>query len=194
MVIDISQEIFSCRTYPGDPAPVRDRLLKMEDGALYNLSAFSMCVHNGTHLDAPAHFFKDGKTIDAFAPEVFTGDCYVARHTGDVLAEDAQRILAEATACGAARRILIAGDAVVTEEAARVFADAKLLLIGNESQSVGPENAPMAVHKILLGAEVILLEGVILTDVPAGKYLLCAMPLLLADCEGAPCRAVLIQQ
>ena len=97
-VIDISQEIFSCRVYPGDPAPACDRLMRMEDGALYNLSAFSMCVHNGTHLDAPAHFFKDGKTIGDYPPEVFTGDCYVARHTGDVLAEDAQRILAEAAA------------------------------------------------------------------------------------------------
>ena len=193
-IIDISQEIFSCRVYPGDPAPACDRLMRMEDGALYNLSAFSMCVHNGTHLDAPAHFFKDGKTIGDYPPEVFTGDCYVARHTGDVLAEDAQRILAEAAACHAARRILIAGDAVVTEEAARVFAAAKLLLIGNESQSVGPENAPMAVHKILLGTDVILLEGVVLRDVAVGKYLLSAMPLHLAGCEGAPCRAVLIRE
>ena len=193
MVIDISQEIFSCRVYPGDPAPVHDRLMRMEDGALYNLSAFSMCVHNGTHLDAPAHFFRDGKTIGDFPPEIFTGDCYVARHTGHVLATDARRILTQAAACDAAQRILIAGDAVVTEDAARVFAEAGLLLLGNESQSVGPEDAPMAVHKILLGADVVLLEGVVLADVAPGKYLLCAMPLHLAGCEGAPCRAVLIQ-
>ena len=189
MVIDISQEIFSCRVYPGDPAPERTRLFSMDDGALYNLSAISMCVHNGTHLDAPAHFFKDGKTIGDFPPEVFAGDCYVARHDGDVTASDARRILAKAASH---KRLLIAGKAVVTEDAARIFADAKLLLIGNESQSVGPENAPMAVHKILLGADIVLLEGVVLTHVSEGSYLLSAMPLHLSGCEGAPCRAVLI--
>ena len=192
MIYDISQEVFTSRVWPGDPAPVRSVLGDIRKGDTVNLSAFSMCVHNGTHLDAPAHFFKDGKTIGDYPPEVFTGSCYVARHTGDVLAEDAQRILAEAAACHAARRILIAGDAVVTEEAARVFAAAKLLLIGNESQSVGPEDAPMEVHQILLGREIVLLEGVVLKDVPEGHYFLSAAPLNLAGADGAPCRAYLI--
>ena len=60
-IYDISQEVFNCRVYPGDPAPERRRLSSMEDGSLYNLTAFSMCAHNGTHIDAPFHFLKDGK-------------------------------------------------------------------------------------------------------------------------------------
>ena len=101
--------------------------------------------------------------------------------------------LAEAAAANAAQRILIGGKATVTEAAARVFAEAGILLIGNESQTVGPENAPMAVHLILLGADIVLLEGLVLSHVPAGKYFLTAAPIHLGGCEGAPCRAILMK-
>jgi arylformamidase len=186
---DITQEVFSCKVFPGDPAPERQVLSDMGQGSLYNLTAFSMCAHNGTHIDEPFHFVEDGKTVDQLGLVPFVGDCYVARHTGDVSGEDAKAILAKA---GGAPRLLIAGKATVTAEAAVVFADAGLLLIGNESQTVGPENAPMQVHLILLGAEIALLEGVVLTDVPEGKYFLSAAPLNLAGSDGAPCRAFLI--
>ncbi len=193
MIYDISQELFSCRVWPGDPAPKREVLADMDKGDIINLTAFSMCAHNGTHLDAPAHFIKEGKTVTDLDPAAFLGDCYVTHHEGDVTADDARRILAEAAAAGAPERILIGGKATVTEAAARVFADAGIKLLGNESQTVGPEDAPMAVHLILLGADVVLLEGVILTHVPAGKYFLTAAPIHLGGCEGAPCRAMLVE-
>ena len=63
-IIDISQEILSCSIYPGDPAPKAEKLKSMEQGEKYNLSVFSMCAHNGTHIDAPSHFIKDGKSIE----------------------------------------------------------------------------------------------------------------------------------
>lgn len=193
MIIDISQEIFSSKVYPGDPAPVMERPKSMEAGEVYNLTCFSMCAHNGTHVDAPFHFLKEGKTIDQLSLDAFVGDCYVVRHEGAVTAKDAQVILEKAKSVEAEERILIAGDAIVTAEAAKVFSEARIKLIGNESQTVGPENAPMEVHKILLGAEVVLLEGIVLSDVGEGKYLLSAAPLNLAGADGAPCRAVLIK-
>ena len=193
MIYDISQELFSCRVWPGDPAPVREVLADMDKGDIINLTAFSMCAHNGTHLDAPAHFIKEGKTVTDLDPAAFLGDCYVTHHEGDVTADNARRILDKAAAAGAPERILIGGKATVTEAAARVFADAEIKLLGNESQTVGPEDAPMAVHLILLGADVVLLEGVILTRVPAGKYFLTAAPIHLGGCEGAPCRAMLVE-
>ena len=192
MIYDISQELFSSRVWPGDPTPAREVLADMDKGDLINLTAFSMCAHNGTHVDAPAHFIKDGRTIDELDPAAFLGDCYVARHEGDVTGADAQAILRKAANANAAERILIAGRATVTEEAARVFVEAGILLIGNESQTVGPENAPMAVHLILLGADVVLLEGLVLAHVPEGKYFLTAAPVNLGGCEGAPCRAMLV--
>ena len=192
MIYDMSQEVLSCKVYPGDPVPAIKEESRMSEGALYNLTSFSMCAHNGTHVDAPFHFINEGKTVEQIEVESFVGDCYVVRHDGGVSAKDAQDILEKAKKVGAGERILIAGKAVVTAEAAQEFAKAKIKLIGNESQTVGPENAPMEVHKILLGAEVVLLEGIVLSEVPEGKYLLSAAPLNLAGCDGAPCRAVLI--
>ena len=195
-IYDISQEVFSCKVFPGDPAPQRQVLSSMETGALYNLTAISMCAHNGTHVDAPFHFIKDGKTVDAIPLEAVVGMAYVAEHQGIVTGDDAASMLAKAKALNpeAAKRMLIKGAAVVSEEAAKVFAASGMLLVGNESQTVGPEDAPMAVHHILLGANMILLEGIRLAAVPEGIYLLNAAPLNLAGADGAPCRALLIAE
>ena len=189
-IYDISQEVFSCAVYPGDPKPEKQTLSATARGDLYNLTAFSMCAHNGTHVDAPFHFIEDGKTVDKMDLSTFVGDCFVARHQGDVTADDAAEILTRAEG---AERILIAGKATVTAEAAEVFARASIRLLGNEGQTVGPENAPMQVHLILLGKGIALLEGIVLTGVPEGRYFLSAAPLNLADCDGAPCRAYLME-
>ena len=190
-IYDISQEVFSCSVYPGDPKPEKQLLSSTAAGDLYNLTAFSMCAHNGTHIDAPFHFLGDGKTVDRLDLDTFVGDCYVARHAGDVTAADAAAILKKAQS---AQRILIAGNATVTPEAAAVFASAEIKLLGNEGQSVGPENAPMQVHLILLRRGIALLEGIVLKDVPEGQYFLSAAPLNLAGADGAPCRAYLIKK
>ncbi|MBQ6500823.1 MAG: cyclase family protein [Mogibacterium sp.] len=194
MIYDISQEVFSCQIYPGDPAPEKTVLSSMEKGDSYNLTAFSMCAHNGTHIDAPYHFIKDGKTVDEVRLDAFVGMAYVAEHQGIVSGDDAAEILKKAKEQNpeAARRILIKGTAEVSSEAAKVFASSGILLLGNESQTVGPEDTPMEVHVILLGAGVILLEGIRLEDVSEGVYLLNAAPLNLSGADGSPCRAVLI--
>ena len=193
-IYDISQEVFSCQVYPDDPTPQKETIRSMQEGALYNLSAFSMCAHNGTHIDAPRHFIKDAKGVDEIPLEVFVGKAYVAAHEGIVTGEDATEILRKAKRHDpqSAERILIKGDAEVSLEAARVFSASDLVLLGNESQSVGPQNAPMAVHLALLSADVVLLEGIRLSAVSEGVYFLNAAPLNLADAEGSPCRAWLI--
>ena len=186
---DISQEVFSCAVYPGDPQPERQTLYSTAAGDLYNLTAFAMCAHNGTHVDAPFHFLPKGKTVEQMDLSYFVGDCFLARHTGDVTAPDAESILRRASG---AVRILIAGSATVTADAAEVFASAGIKLLGNEGQTVGPENAPMQVHLILLGRGIALLEGIVLKEIPEGSYFLSAAPLNLAGADGAPCRAYLI--
>ena len=87
---------------------------------------------------------------------------------------------------------MIKGPAEVSLEAAKVFASSGILLLGNESQTVGPEDAPMAVHQMLLGANIILLEGIRLSGVSEGVYFLSAAPLNLYGADGSPCRAVLL--
>lgn len=194
MIIDISQEVFSCKVFPGDPVPEKKSVLRIEQGDVCNLSEFSMCAHNGTHVDAPYHFIQGADTIEKIELDSFVGDCYVARYEGDVTKEDAEDIMERARAVKASERILIAGQATVTADAARVFKDSGIKLIGNESQTVGPEDAPAEVHHILLGAGIVLLEGIVLKDVAEGKYFLNAAPLNLEGCDGAPCRAYLIKR
>ena len=195
-VYDISQEVFSCKVFPGDPSPEREKLMSISDGEVCNLTAFRMCAHNGTHVDAPYHFINDGNTIDKVSLDRFAGYAYVTFFDGELGARQAQDILDAAKKCGEeySERILVGGKAVVTADAAKVFADAHIKLFGNESQTVGPEDAPMEVHLIMLGAQIVLLEGIRLEGIEAGGYILNAAPLNLGGSDGAPCRAILIKQ
>ena len=193
-IYDISQEVFSCQVYPDDPMPQKKILKSMENGEKYNLTAFEMCAHNGTHIDAPFHFIKEGKTVDQIPLNAFVGMAYIAEHHGILTGKDATEILEKAKKQNpeSAKRILLKGDVEVSLDAAKVFANADILLLGNEPQTIGPQNAPMAVHLALLGSNVILLEGIRLSEVLEGVYFLSAAPLDLSGADGAPCRAVLI--
>jgi len=194
-IYDISQRIFGCRVFEGDPKPKKVVVSDMEKGDLYNLTEFSMCAHNGTHIDAPAHFLLDGATVDCIPLENTVGLAYVCSFSGEIGVEQAKSIIKAARQANAesAMRIVIKGNVLITDEGASAFAGENILLLGVEGQSVGDEKAPMSVHKILLKKGVTLLEGLDLSKVFDGVYLLSATPLNLNGCEGAPCRAVLIE-
>lgn len=192
MIYDISQELLESIVFPGDPIPKRTVLSSLAAGDACNLSSLSLCAHNGTHVDAPYHFIPEGKTIEALPLSLFVGNAFLARGEGLLSAIDAYAILEHARSAGAPERILIGGPVTVTAEAAKAFRDAGILLIGNESQTVGPEDAPKEVHEILLGAGIILLEGIRLGSLPEGKYFLAAQPINIKGCDGAPVRAILI--
>ena len=181
-IYDISQEIFGSKVFPGDPSPNMQAVMRIAEGGMCNLSAFCMCAHNGTHVDAPFHFYEKGKTIDETDLDHYT-------------ANDAINILQKAreTDRRSRKRILLKGKAEVSLEAAKVFAEAGILLLGNESQTVGPEEDSRDVHLQLLGAEVTLLEGIRLGEVEEGVYFLNAAPINLGGVDGAPCRAVLVE-
>ena len=200
-IYDISQEVFNCTVFPGDPQPERIQMQKIAAGDVCNLTGINMCAHNGTHVDAPYHFIDGAKTIDQVDLGRFIGLAYVTAFNGQIAAKDAEHIIEKAKEADkehpisydrASDRILVKGNAVVTEEAAKVFAKEHIMLFGNESQTVGPEDAPKAVHMTMLSEEIVLLEGIRLTDVPEGIYMLNAAPINLGGADGAPCRAVLM--
>lgn len=195
-IYDISQEVFSCNVFPGDPSPKREIRMGIANGDVCNLTAFQMCAHNGTHVDAPYHFIENGNRIDEIPLHKLVGPAFVADFEGTLSAQDAIDILERAGKAHsiAAKKILLKGKTTVSLEAAKIFADTGIDLIGNESQTVGPEDAPKAVHMVLLGAEVVLLEGIRLQNIPEGVYLLNAAPINLGGSDGAPCRALLIEQ
>ena len=186
---DITQELFHCNVYPGDERPSYSKALDMNKGDICNLTLFKMCAHNGTHIDAPSHFIKDGKTVSELDLNRLVGEASVIHFDGVLTGNDIRSIMKTSKP-----RILFKGKTVVSLEAAEELNRHNILLVGNESQTVGPEDAPLKVHLELLGKEVVLLEGIVLKDVPDGDYFLNAAPINLGVAEGAPCRAILIKQ
>ncbi|MDR0935725.1 MAG: cyclase family protein [Oscillospiraceae bacterium] len=179
-IIDITQPLFSCVVFPGDPAPSFERVRTIGGGDSYNLTNISLCVHNGTHIDAPRHFIADGSGVADIPLSVFHGKCAVKEWDG-VIPENCERLL-------------IKGSHELSAEDARLLINAGVKLIGVESQSVGPSGAPLEVHTLLLGAGIVPLEGLVLSRVASGEYTLSAFPLNLgSDCDGSPVRAVLIE-
>lgn len=193
-IYDISQEILNCDIYPGDPKPSLVFQKETSKGELYNLSAITMGNHNGTHLDAPLHFINDGISIKDIDLNKCVGYCFVINFE-DI--KDEQTTINTLNKLqlinkDAAKRLLVKAHCDISKEVASILAN-HIYLIGSETQSVGPENAPMAVHLELLNREVVLLEGLRLNEVKEGMYFLSAAPLNIGKAEGAPCRAILIE-
>ncbi len=192
---DISQEVFSCVVYPGDDAPQMQPVKRIASGDTYNLTNFSMCAHNGTHIDAPFHFLSDGNTVEQIDLHKTVGYCFVADFAGTLTSQIAEQILNQAKQSqrGAELRILFKNDVDITVESAQALAESGVQLVGVESQTVGNDNNFVAVHKTLLKAQIILLEGLVLKNVVQGAYFLCAQPLALGGSDGAPVRAILVE-
>jgi len=186
-IIDITQELFSCRLFPGDKPPTYRRVKTMEQDR-HNLTAISMNVHNGTHIDAPNHFVAGGKAIHELDLALFYGKCTVAELDGIICESKIKSILETCQ-----ERLLIKGQIELSEAAARLIGNSHVKLIGVEDQSVAPVQSPLPVHVILLEKEVIPLEGLDLSAVTPGEYLLTAFPLNMDDADGSPVRAVLIE-
>ena len=187
-IIDITQELFSCRVYPGDTPPKFKRVRALPQDE-YNFTAISMSVHGGTHVDAPNHFIENGKAIHEVDLSVFYGECTVVEFEGIVSTEDMAGILQTCR-----ERLLFKGENELSEGAAELLAGSHVRLIGVESQSVGNFANPFPIHLILLEKEIIPMEGLDLSRVSAGEYVLAAFPLKMEGADGSPVRAVLIAQ
>lgn len=187
-IYDITQELFSCNVYPGDTPPSAIPVLRISGGSACNLTDINMCLHNGTHIDAPYHFFDEGKTAEEIELQKCLGKAAVREFSGFISAEAAASLLD-----GATERLLIKGEAEISAEAARVFAESGLMFIGVEPQSVSDAERTAEVHRILLASEIVIAEGLSLSGVPCGEYFLLALPLKLGGMDGSPCRAVLIK-
>ena len=162
----------------------------MEKGDLYNLTAFSMCAHNGTHIDAPFHFLPDGITIDEMPLEAYIGECTVIEvPDGVITGEYVDRHFSEKC-----KRLLVksGGKAFFMDSSAQELADRGLLLIGTDSLSVGCKGNQVGPHRAFLSEGVAILEGLDLSQVGAGDYFLFAAPVAYDGLDGAPVRAVLV--
>lgn len=190
-IIDISRELLSAPVYPGDRAPVVTRTSDIHAGDVATISEISACLHNGTHLDAPCHFFPDADDITAYPLDTLCGECYVAEATGVLTGEDMEKLLSRKVGI---ERLLLKGGATLSQSAAFVLCDAGLKLVGVEDTSVAPSSETAVVHRKLLAEPIAILENLDLSEVSEGWYFLFAAPLKIDGADGAPVRALLLER
>lgn len=188
-IIDISKNIFEAEVYPGDPAPVAEKLSRLELGDVCNLTAMYACLHNGTHCDAPLHFIEDGASVEALPLSVFIGPCTVIE-AGKVITGE---IIDKHLPYGCERVIFKTDGGFIHESAAAELALRGVKLVGIDSFSIDPQGdyEPLA-HRALMSAGTAVLEGLELSHVSPGEYFLIAPPANTGELEAAPVRAVLV--
>ena len=188
-LIDISRDLATADVYPGDPPTVLRQVQTIGNESDCNISAVDMCLHAGTHVDAPLHFFEEGADVTQYDPEIFVGPCTVIEvHDSPITGEYINRRFPQA-----AERVLVKGGGEVTfmDSAAEEAAELPLRLIGTDALSVGSYGSELRTHKAFLRKGIAILEGLDLSAVPPGNYFLIALPLKIGGAEGAPARAML---
>ena len=194
-------------TYPGDPVVSIERTSDMRHGDVSNLSIVSMSTHTGTHVDPPIHFVEGGATIDAMPLETLVGEALVVdlRGVGTIGAEELEALELPADV----ERLLFLTDwsarwaepspafpdvvTCVSAEGARWLIARGIRLVGTDFISIeGADDPTFPVHRALLGANIAIVEGLDLRDVPAGRYTLWCLPLKIQDGDGGPARVVLV--
>lgn len=191
--------------YPGDTAFSKDTVMSFENGDLCLLTGLTFSAHLGTHLDAPAHFFAGGKTIEAYPLENFVLPAQVvevsseqsitAEHLTNLSIESGDALLFKTanSLSGLVRKKTFTENYVsLSEDGAAFCVSLKPSLIGIDYFSIDSYHAQdYPAHYQILGHDIFILEGLDLSLVPAGRYTLCCFPLKLTGIEASPVRAVL---
>ncbi len=194
-------------TYPGDPKVSIEPLLQIANGDNANVSLLCMGDHTGTHVDPPVHFIPGAETVDRLDLNTLFGTVRVADMTGVVGAITPQdlenlklppsviRLLFKTRNSFAWGREEFDRDYIgVSWDAAQWLVDHQIRLVGIDYLSVEVYQALQPnTHRTLLGAGVIIVEGLNLKDVPPGDYTLACLPLKIKNGDGGPARAILLQ-
>jgi arylformamidase len=190
-------------TFPGDP-PFDIRFKhRIADGDPFNGAEVTFGTHSGTHVDAPYHFLADGATVDQLPLEILMGKARVVElrarekiERADLEALDLRddiRVLLKTRMSGQLRQPAFQEDFVyVTPDAATYLVQAGIKLVGIDYLSVEKfQTKDYAAHHALLGAGVVIIEGLDLSDVEPGEYDMTCLPLRIAGGDGAPARVIL---
>lgn len=192
--------------YPGNPAIEIELQQAVARGAGANVSAIRFGSHTGTHVDAPRHFFDDAAAVDELPLELLMGPARVLVIPDDVRVVAPEHLPADRLH-GVERLVLrtrnstfLTQDPVfhedytyVSPEAADHLVHSGVRLVGVDYLSVEQfHSGHHRTHLTLLGAGVVIVEGLNLAGVAAGDYELRCLPLLIAGADGAPARAVLV--
>ena len=191
-------------TYPGNPALEITPVHRIADGDSANNSRLVMGTHTGTHVDAPKHFFDDKPGVDSLSLDLLVGRARVIDlpHRGGIteahlkdagLREDLRILLRTPnSALWNSTDGFHTDYTYITEDGAKFLVDQGVKVVGVDYLSVEQFHKPGApAHHALLGAGVIIIEGLNLSDADAGQYEMYCLPLRIAGADGAPARVVL---
>jgi arylformamidase len=198
---DISQVLRpGLPVWPGDTEFGFERTWKMEEGSPVNVGRMTMSTHSGTHADAPLHYAAEGLDAAGMELDPYIGTCLVVDARGVRGAVD----VADLPHIDSVDRVLFrTWDAFphdewrsdwlpIAPETVEWLALQGVKLIGTDAPSVDPqESKTMAAHKAVLEHDMRILEGLVLDDVPQGRYELIALPLKVAGGDAGLCRAIL---
>ena len=201
ITVPISNEL---PVYPGDPAIQITRVMSLEKGDIARVSHVSFSTHIGTHIDPPCHFIQDGKPADELPLDIFIGPARVV-DVGDVNSIDAA-LLAGLDLDGVERLLFKTRNSrfwretkefqkefvYLETDGAELLVRRGLRLVGIDYLSIEKFNFDKpTTHWTLLGAGVVVVEGLDLNDVPPGDYELICLPLKIKNGDGGPARVVL---
>jgi arylformamidase len=207
-IIDISLPLSPrLPTWPGNAPYEFHPVKRMASGDSSNVSQIVLGTHSGTHVDAPRHFFDDGRTVDALPLEQLVGACVVvelsvAPGRTPITTADLRRVVP----APAPERLLLKTPnsrlwgtsdftpdfSYLAPDAAEWMVSAGIRLVGIDYLSIEEfKRSGAPTHHILLGAGVIIIEGLNLAAVEPGEYELTCLPLRLVDSDGAPARVIL---
>ncbi|MBW3624537.1 MAG: cyclase family protein [Armatimonadetes bacterium] len=199
--------------WPGDPPVEMESAASILQGDSCNVTTYRMSSHTGTHLDPPRHFFPDGAPLDALPLSLLIGLCYVADLSSEM--EESRRITPDLLDGAGippetSRLLLKTPNSRLWEnpchafepnfidlspDGARWVIERGIRLIGIDYLSIeGPHDPSCPVHRSLLSAPVVILEGLDLREVSGGAYHLVCLPLRAMNGDGAPARALLLRE
>jgi arylformamidase len=189
--------------YPGDPPFQTTEIMKIEMGDVGNLSAVCFGSHTGTHIDAPKHFFDNGLTVDQISLDYFIGTARVCEIVGkEIITEtDLQRLgiqkneiilLKTRNSWFITQNEFNPDYTYLAPEAARYFVKAGIRTLGFDYFSVEKYSSQdFEVHRVLLGNQIIIIEGLSLGAIQPGEYRMIGLPLNIKNGNGSPIRVLL---
>ncbi|RDI42306.1 arylformamidase [Falsibacillus pallidus] len=204
-IIDISQRLHNqIPVWPGDAPFTFGLSWTKEDSGSVNVGKIEMSAHTGTHIDAPYHFDDEGARVADLPLERFIGKALVVDLTGAAVISKEE--LSKFDFSGVSKVLIKTGSwtdrskfpetiTSVHENTAPFLKEKGIDLIGVDVPSVDElDSKGLPSHHSLQRYDIQILEGIVLDGVEPGVYNLIALPLPLAEADGCPVRAVLIQE